>query len=165
MTPPVRKVRILETLTVIPITDKDGNPYKAYKGDGNYCYDIYVGANGKWTGDVITRFAANRPDFDPNAKMTPDGMPLLMRIRGGDMLAIEDGDEGGGRKIMRVVKFSKGKIVLAAHMEAGALKARDADKEDPFKYKTASPAGLQKLRARIVHVDPAGRVFDPGTSN
>ena len=162
MTPPVRKVRILETLTVIPITDKEGNPYKAYKGDGNYCYDIYAAGNGRWSGDVISRFAANRPDFDPNAKHAADGTPLIMRIRGGDMLAIEDEGQEGSRKIMRVVKFSKGKIALAAHMEAGALKARDKDKDDPFKYKTVSPSGLQKLRARIIHVDPAGRVFDPG---
>ena len=159
MSPPVRKVRILETLGVIPISRDTEAPYKAYKGDANYCYDIFANAKGKWTGAVIPRFCANQKGFDTKARNRPDGAPLIMRIRGNDMLAVED---GGGRRIMRVVKFSKGQICLAEHFEGGALKARDADKDDPFKYFTASPARLQCLKARLVHADPAGRLFDPG---
>lgn len=159
MTPPVRKARILEKLSVIPITDGSGDAYKAYKGDANYSYDIYSGHNGKWGGEVVSRFDANRKGFDPRAKLSPGGTSLIMRLRGGDLIAIDD---GGTRRVMRLVKFSKGQISLAEHFEAGSLKKRDADKEDAFNYMTASPSKLQKLNARLVYVDPAGRVFDPG---
>ena len=75
------------------------------------------------------------------------------------MISIEEGEE---RRILRVVKFSAGQIALAEHFESGALKARDADKEDNFKYIIASPSRLQKMKARLVHVSPAGRLFDSG---
>ncbi len=160
LNPPVRKVRIVEKLRVIPIGDGSGHTYKAYKGDSNYCYDIFDGPKEKWTGTVVSRFEANQSGFDPNAKFRPDGQPILMRIRGGDMVAIEEGS--ASRRIMRVVKFSTGQIVLAEHKEAGSLKTRDADKTDDFKYLSKSPSGLQALRARLIHVDEMGRVYDPG---
>ncbi len=162
MNPPVRKVRIVETLSVIPtVTDKTGNVLKAYKGDANYSYDIYSDSKGKWTGRVVSRFEANQKEFTPDARALPDGAPLIMRIRGNDMIGIGEGEK---RRILRVVKFSTGQITLADHCEGGALKSRDADKDDPFKYMTVSPSGLQKLKATLVHTSPAGRVFDPGPS-
>ncbi|MBT6136517.1 MAG: type II CRISPR RNA-guided endonuclease Cas9 [Rhodospirillaceae bacterium] len=161
MRPPVRRVRILETVSVIPITDKAGRAYKAYKGDANHCYDIFADQKGRWTGRVVSSFEANQPSFDVKAKTTADGQALIMRIRQNDMLAIGEGEQ---RRFMRVVKFSKGQIVLADHSEGGSLKKRDADKEDPFKYLNASPSSLGKRQARLVHVHPSGRVFDPGPS-
>ncbi|MCF6199930.1 MAG: type II CRISPR RNA-guided endonuclease Cas9 [Hyphomicrobiaceae bacterium] len=158
--PPVRKVRIIENLTVIPITDKKtGKAYKGYKGDGNYCYEIFMGDREKWSGEVITRFDANQKGFDPNAKTSRCGKPLLMRIRQHDILAIEETNQ---KKFMRVVKFSTGQIILADHYEAGSLKKRNEDKEDLFKYLSTAPSSLQKLDARIVHVDPSGKLYDPG---
>ncbi len=153
MSPPVRRVRIVETLTVIPISDRNGRAYKAYKGDANYCYDIFANEKGQWTGSVTSTFAANQKRFDPHARATADGTPLVMRLRQNDLLAVE---LDGVRRHMRVVKFSTGQIVLAEHFEAGALKARDADKEDDFKYLTCSPRRLQTLKAAIIRVDPAG---------
>ena len=75
------------------------------------------------------------------------------------MISVGEGEE---RRIFRVVKFSTGRIALAEHFESGALKARDADKEDNFKYLITSPLTLQKLNARLVHVSPAGSLYDPG---
>jgi CRISPR-associated endonuclease Csn1 len=160
MKPPVRKVRIMEMLSVIPtVSDDSGNYIKAYKGDANYCYDIFLDEKGKWTGQVVNRFDANKNGFDPNTKTLKDGTPLVMRVRGNDMIGIEENEK---RRVFRVVKFSIGRISLAEHYESGSLKARDADKDDPFKYMTLSPSGLQKKKARLVHTTPAGRVFDPG---
>ncbi len=160
MTPPVRKVRIVERLSVIPtVTDGNGKVLKTYKGDANYCYDIFLGDKGKWTGRVVSRFQANQKIFTSDARALPDGTPLIMRIRGNDMVAV---GMGAARRIMRVVKFSTGQIVLADHREGGALKSRNDDKEDSFKYETVSPSSLQKLKVRLVHVDPSGRLFDPG---
>lgn len=154
----VRRVRVVEKLSVIPIADGAGAPYKAYKGDSNHCYDIFATANGKWRGEVVSTFDANRRDFTPRwPEAFPDAMPV-MRLHKDDMVELDD---GGGRRICRVVKFSPGQIVLAEHFEGGNLKLRDAapNDEDPFKYLTRSPEGLRKLAARPVHVDPAGRVF------
>nr|WP_161539517.1 type II CRISPR RNA-guided endonuclease Cas9 [Hyphobacterium indicum] len=156
MTPPVRKVRVLERMNVIPINDKDGQTYKAYKGDGNYCYDIYANEKGGWTGEVVSRFDANQPSFEANGSISRSGTPLIMRIRGGDTLLI---DQGQGERFMRVVKFSSGMICLAEHFEAGSLKARDTDQHDDFKYLIVAPSRLQNWGAQIVHVSPSGHVF------
>ena len=56
--PPVYKIRIEEKLRVIPFKDRSGKAYKAYKGDGNYCYDIWMNEKGKWTGEVISTYEA-----------------------------------------------------------------------------------------------------------
>ena len=37
----IKSLRILETVSVIPITDQFGNLYKGYKGDGNAYMEIY----------------------------------------------------------------------------------------------------------------------------
>ena len=162
LSPPVRRVRICERLRVIPtVTNSDGRVLKAYKGDSNYCYDIYKTKTGQWTGHVVTRFAANRREFDPKARSLHDGTPLIMRLRANDLLAIGCGSQ---RQIMRVVKISPGKIDLADHFEAGSLKARNADKSDPFNWMTKSPARLKLLDARKVRVSVTGKLFDPGPS-
>ena len=158
MQPPVRKIRILESMKVIPMRASSGHEYKAYKGDGNYCYDIYMGPKGKWTGEVITRYAANQPGFDVTGKLSTDGKPLIMRIRGDDMLAITELNQ---TQYMRIAVITSGKVSLAENRESN-VDGRNRDKSDPFKYLLASPSRLQKLQARLVHVDPSGRVFDPG---
>lgn len=151
--PPTRKVRVRETLSVVKIPDAKGRPYKAYKRDGNYCYDIFADRKGRWTGAVVSSFDANRPDFEPRSRTRADGTPLIMRLRIDDMLTIE---EGGEKRVMRVVKMSKGQIVLAEHFEGGSLKARDKDEADPFKYMTVAPSRLQTLGATLVRVSPSG---------
>lgn len=156
LSPPVRKVRIVERMNVIPMADRTGKDYKAYKGDGNYCYDVFSGPTGKWTGEVVSRFDANQTGFDPQGRNARNGSPLIMRIRGGDSLCL---DHERPRQVMRVVKFSKGQIVLACHREAGQLKARDADKSDPFNYLTVAPGRLQQMNAVAIRVDPSGRIY------
>ena len=159
MSPLVRKARIQEALSVIPITRQSGEIYKAFKGDSNYCYDIFLNKNGKWDGEIVSRFDANKKEYDPNSKVSRAGNPLLMRLRIDDFVAIQD---NGKRRVMRVVKMSKGKITLADHNESGPLKVRAADKEDYFDYLTRSPSSLQQLQARQVHVNSIGLVNDPG---
>lgn len=156
MAPPVRRVRVVETLNVIPVHDREtGKPYKGYKGDANYCYDIYPDAKGKWTGKVVSRFEANQKGFNPRDYRAEDGTPLIMRLRVNDMLELE---RDGIRQAVRIVKFSTGKIYMAPHQEAGKLKERDGDKEDPFKYIQMSPSSLQKAGAVAIHLSPSGQV-------
>lgn len=157
----IRRVRVREPLNVIPIRDRSGRAYKAYKGDANARFDVWRLPNGKWMSDIVSMFDAHRPG-QQDRRPHPAAKKVLS-LHQNDMLAIER--NGGPAQIVRVVKFSTiGTIALAAENEAGALKARDAapNDVDPFKYVLSSAGGLKKLKARQVRVDPLGRVFDPG---
>jgi hypothetical protein len=156
----VRRVRMLEELNVVQIKDRrTGRPYKAYKPDGNAFADIYQLPNKRWTAAVIRRFDANQPDFDPVKYRPHPAAKKIMRLHIDDMIAIED---SGRRRIMRVVKMSGQTITLADHYEGGALKKRNENKDDPFKYLERSANSLKEMGLRKVGVDEIGRLTDPG---
>lgn len=155
----VRRVRVAERLSVIPIHHKKtGKPYRYVKGDGNYCYDIYQLEGGKWGGDVVSNFDANQRGFNLKAKVSRTGHPLLMRLRKNDVIAIE---EEGKRRLMRVALFSEGIIALAEHQESN-VDARDREKGSGFSYMRKTPNTLRALKARLAGVNPLGYVNDPG---
>ena len=158
----VRRVRVREPLSVIPIRDKSGKAYKAYKGDSNARFDVWRLPDGKWVSDIVSMFDAHQPGI-ADRRPHPAAKKVLS-LRQNDMIAIER--EGEARSIVRVVKFSTiGAITFAPDNEAGALKARDATSPDidPFKYIYSSASGLKKLKARQIRIDPLGRIFDPGS--
>lgn len=154
-----RRVRIEERLSVIPIADRNGRPYKAYKGDANHRFDVWRLPDGRWAGEVVSMFDAHQAGYRSPIKESHPTARKLLRLHKHDLLAVETTE---GRRIMRVVKLSTTGVILAPHNEGGALKARDADREDYFKYLNTSASGLQKLGARQVRIDALGRVFDPG---
>jgi len=159
----IRRVRVREALNVIPIRDREGRPYKAYKGDSNARYDVWRTPDEKWIADIVSMFDAHRSDGG-DRRPHPAAKKVLS-LRQNDMLAVERDEEN---QILRVVKFSStGQITLAPQNEAGALKARDASPQDvdPFKYIYSSGSGLKKMRAHQIRIDPLGRVFDPGPAN
>ena len=157
----IRRLRVREPLKVIPVRDRNGRAYKAYKGDANARFDVWRLPNGKWTADVVSMFEAhqkNQQDRRPHP-----AAKKVLSLRQNDMLAVERNE--APPQIVRVVKFStNGAIALAPGNEGGSLKARDAASAevDPFKYIYSSAGGLKNLKARQVRVDPLGRVFDPG---
>ncbi len=166
----IRRVRVREGLKVIPIFDREGNAYKGYKGDANARYDVWQLPDGKWVtkwknkegkefSSIISMFEAHKRDV---AAMRPHpAAKKILSLRQNDLIAIERG--GGPREIMRVVKFrANGAMVVAPHNEAGALKARDADGNDPFKYINTSASGLKRDKARQIRINPLGHVLDPG---
>jgi CRISPR-associated endonuclease Csn1 len=162
----IRHVRVVERLSVIPVSRNDGHsPYKALKGDSNYCIEIYRTPQGKWRDRVVSTFEANKiARLDAarlrNRKSALGGEPLVMRLCVNDTIATQS--ETAERTIWRVVKLSSGRVTFAQHLEGGSLKERDSDKSDPFKYFTASASSLQKNSARQVKVDELGYVLDPG---
>lgn len=156
----VRRARMYEELGVVPIKDrKTGKPYKAYKPDGNAFNEVYELPNGNWVSVVIRRFDANQPDFNPANFRPHPAARKVMRLHIDDLVAVDD---GGRQRVLRVVKMSGQKITLADHFEGGALKTRDADKEDPFKYLEKSANVLKAMGLRKVGVDEIGRLTDPG---
>ena len=153
----IRRLRIVEPLSVIPIKDQNGRIYKGYKGDSNYRYDVWEMPDGKWKADVVSMFEAHQPG--ERARPHP-AAKRVMTLHRDDMLAIER--TPGVRELVRIVKFSEKQFAVAPPNEGGALKARDADKDDPFKYIYPSPKTLKTWRARKVGVDETGGVRDPG---
>ena len=156
----IRRVRVIEPLSVIPIKDRNGRIYKGYKGDSNYRYDVWEMPDGKWKADVVSMFDAHQPG--ERARPHPAARKVLS-LHQNDLVAIER--EGEERRLMRVVKFGQnGQITLAEPQQAGDLKRRDAKsvEEDPFKYFAPTCGGLKKAKARQVRIDELGRVQDPG---
>ncbi|MBC6413262.1 MAG: type II CRISPR RNA-guided endonuclease Cas9, partial [Hyphomonadaceae bacterium] len=159
MSPPVYSVRVLDPMkpaSFVRVEHGDGHS-KAYMGSSNYCYDIFMGEKGKWSGEVITTFQAyqmarDNPDWWHNLGGR-DGHPLIMRIRKGDMLELET-DPGKPIRVV-VYKFSTGKIFMHEHFEANAS-ARIAEKE-LLGYQMA-PSSLQRAKAVRLTVSPSGKV-------
>jgi CRISPR-associated endonuclease Csn1 len=166
----IRHIRVREALNVIPILDKDGKAFKGYKGDANARYDVWQLPDGKWVtkwkdgegtaySSIISMFDAHKRDTA--ATRPHPAAKKVLSLRQNDLIAIERGE--GQREILRVVKFAaKGDMVLAPHNEAGALKARDADGNDPFKYINTSATGLKRDKARQIRINPLGHILDPG---
>ncbi len=144
---------------------RSGDPYKAFKLDGNHCAEFWRLPTGKHELRVVSRFAAaQHAEAMRLGHSIPDTRPhpaakLLMRLHISDVVAFGQGE---ARRILRVVKMSGSQIVLAEPHEGGSLKARDADKNDPFKYLSASSKRLVEEKARKLWVDPSGRIVDPG---
>jgi CRISPR-associated endonuclease Csn1 len=158
MVPPVRRVRTIENLNVIAIADrKTGQLYKAYKGDSNYCYDIWQGDKGKWTGEVVSTFEAyQRAQTDAEWWRKPvngEGQHLIMRLRKNDMLEIE---HDGRLMIVQVYKFSEGRIHMAEHHEANVSNRIKTLKT--LSDIQMAPSVLQKSCAKRVTVSPSGVV-------
>lgn len=153
----IRRTMKLERLSVIPIHDRrDGRPYRYVKGDGNYCYDIFRRADGRWDGRVLSLYEANRAREMTAPATMPDGEPVVMRLRKGDLMRMEI---EGIEKLLRIAKFSDGMIALAEHHEAN-VDARARVKS--LKYIFKSPSTLKTARARLVGVDILGYINDPG---
>ncbi|MGW9330320.1 type II CRISPR RNA-guided endonuclease Cas9 [Bosea sp. NPDC055594] len=157
--PGLRRIRVVEPLSVIPIRDREGRAYKAYKGDSNYRFDVWELKTGRWKDEVVSMFEAHQPGWSSPIRADNPTARKVLSLQQNDVVAIE---RDGERELMRVVKFSAGSLVLAPPQEAGSLKARDANKDDPFRYVYGSPSSLQRWKARQVRIDELGRIHDPG---
>ena len=155
----LRRVRMEETLKEgarVPVADRSGKVFKAYKGDSNHCYEIWRMPDGKPIPWVITTFDAHQPDL---AKRPHPAAKRLLRVFKRDMVAIER----DGKTIIGYVQslhVANG-LSIAPHSEANA-DARNRDKDDPFRFIQMSAGPLIKANARRVRVDEMGRLQDPG---
>ncbi|WP_370309723.1 type II CRISPR RNA-guided endonuclease Cas9 [Sinimarinibacterium flocculans] len=170
----ISRVRVVETLTVIPmgrggsIPGRGGQdpdtPYKAYKGDGNYCVEIYRDENGRWRDHIVTSFeAAQIARRDPSRlrhkTLAQNGMSLVMRLCQDDCVALEINDV---RSLYRVNNFSQNGQIFMAPLNEANTDGRNRDKSDPFTYISKKASSLFDARARRVFVTELGYVLDPG---
>ena len=163
----VRRVRVIERLSVVPVRDKAGKAYKGYVRGGNAFADIWQMRDGSWKTVVVPTFEFNQPDFaieqfrplgkngrsDPTAKR-------LMRLHIDDMGAL---GEGPDRRIVRVRKITNATggafVVLDSHREANVP---DRVRKKEMAENRYLAERLRKERFRQVGVDEVGRVLDPG---
>ena len=154
----LRRVRLIESLqrsARVEINGPDGSPQKAYKGDSNRCFEIWMLPDGKIRSLVTTTFDAHRNEVrkpHPAAKR-------LLRLFKRDMVAIE---RDGATLICYVQKFNPANgIFLAPHAEANA-DARNRDRNDDFRFLQMGAMPALKAKLRRVYVDEMGRLRDPG---
>ncbi|MFZ5610378.1 MAG: type II CRISPR RNA-guided endonuclease Cas9 [Pseudomonadota bacterium] len=156
----IRHVRVVETLSVIPVKDRRGKIYKAYKGDANERFDVWRLAENKFVPEVVSTFDANQPGHVSPIRAHNHTAKKVLSLHKDDIIAWED--DKGATQLLRVVKFSIiGSLQLAPPNEAN-VDARTRDKDSNFKYINTSASGLMKRKARQVRVDELGHVFDPG---
>jgi CRISPR-associated endonuclease Csn1 len=166
----LRHVRLLKKEKadyLVPIVDRiTGQPYKAYSAGENFCIEVFETADGKWDGEAIRRFDANKKNAGSKTPHSPRwradnaGARLVMRIHKGDLIRLE---HDGQTKIMVVHRLdaAAGRFKLAAHNETGNLDKRHATNNDidPFRWLMASYGTLKKMSAVPVRVDELGRVW------
>jgi len=156
----IRRIRVREPLNIIPIRDRTGRAYKAYKGDANARFELWRLPDGAIKTRVVTMFEAHQRT---NETRPHPAAKRLLNLRQNDLIAVER--DGGPRQILLVTGFNvQGRLTLAAHNEGGYLKQRDGlDNDlDPFKYIYLSGRSILKAKTRQIRIDPLGRVFDPG---
>ena len=170
----VSRVRVTETLTVVPLHrdvragerggEDRSQPYKAYKGDGNYCVEIYRDENGKWCSNILTSFEAAKIARHSSARLRQkswavNGRPLVMRLCADDTVAMEL--DGGARKLFRVNNFSTNGVFFA-ELHEGNTDERNRKKIDGYHYISKSASSLFTAKARRIFVTELGFVLDPG---
>ncbi|MGE0115350.1 MAG: type II CRISPR RNA-guided endonuclease Cas9 [Steroidobacteraceae bacterium] len=171
----IRRARIVDTLKVIPIAgrpgtaarhgqDKSGQPqaYKGYKGDSNYCMEIWCNDKGKWEGEVISTFEANRIVMEKgwqalrNPKLALNGKPLVMRLMKGDYIKLSD---SGKERLCVLQKMSgSGTLALFDHNQAN-VDARTREKSYSYIFK--APGSLQTANAKLITVNAIGEIGTP----
>jgi CRISPR-associated endonuclease Csn1 len=168
----IRRVRVIDKLKVIPIIgragtgarhgiDESGQPraYKGYKGDSNYCLEICCNDKGRWEGEVISTFLANRIAMEQgwqalrNPEMTHRGRPLVMRLMKGDYVRLND---GGKNRLCVVQKMRDNCQIALFEQNEANVDARSREKS--FNYILKSPGSLQAAKARQVSVSVIGQV-------
>jgi CRISPR-associated endonuclease Csn1 len=158
---PMRHVRIQRTRAeFIRVYDRRGRPYKMLLSDGIHAVDIYTDKQGRWRGEGINSFNANRPDWKSEYTADPSNR-FVMRLHKGDMIvALHNGME----RLFRVLKLepSNSRLVLVEHNEGGNIERRQKDKSDPFQWLQKSYNELKAIGARRVGVNLLGNVRDPG---
>jgi CRISPR-associated endonuclease Csn1 len=158
----IRHVRLTKVESgVVVLSDQNGKPYKAVSPGDIHHVEIFETTNGRWAGEAITVFNANRRGFSPAWRGEAVGTKLVMSVGKGDCIALED---SGLSKVMKIHRLDAiaNRFKLAAHLESGNLDKRHIDPDDLFRWAMISYNQLKARKARKVTVDYLGRVHDPG---
>lgn len=149
----IRRVRILKKDESAIVIDHGEKHSKSYIPGENHCIEIYELPDGSWKGEGVTVYNANKKGFKPKWRLTNPHAKLIMRVHKGDMLKVDFGDGIMYAKVC-ILEPSANRLILASHNEAGKLKTRHKDLEDPFRYYMKSYSVLKDAGAVLVKVNP-----------
>lgn len=166
----LRHVRVLKKEKLeylVPIASRqNGQSYKAYSAGENFCVEVFETTDGKWDGEAVRRFDANKQNAGARTPHVPQWRAanpeakLVMRIHKGDLVRLE---RDGRNRIMVIHRLdaAAGRFKLADHNETGNLDKRHATdiEVDPFRWFMASYNTLKKMGAEPVRVDELGHVW------
>lgn len=151
----IRRVRVIEPVDVIKISDRQGRPYKGYKGDSNQCFEVWRLPDDTIVHHVVSTFDAHQGQ---TAKPHP-AAKRLMRLYKDDMVRLDS--RKYGPVVGVVARFSSiGVIEIVPHNESNADQRYRKEKDDVFIR--ANGSSLIKSGARRIIVDELGRVRDSG---
>ncbi|MCG8595594.1 MAG: type II CRISPR RNA-guided endonuclease Cas9 [Kiloniellales bacterium] len=146
----IRRVRILKTEKyTLRITHGEGRFEKAYVPGANHRIEIYETPDGRWRGEGISVFDANRSGFEPRWPIEHPGAQLRLRLHKGDMFTADFG-EGRKHYIVRKLSPANNRIEFVSDRKAGKVESSG--------YMQAAYSKLKAAAARRVRVDPIGRV-------
>ena len=166
-----RRIREVGTLNVIPFSatndnsrhgfDKDGKslPYKGYKGDSNFCIEIFVGDDGRWDAHVLSTYEGYqivRMQGETtlyNKVCAQNGKNLVMRLMRDDLVRIKTDNN---HQLFRLCKMGSDGTMFFAEPQESNVDARVRKKE--LTYLTRRASGLQKSSARKISISPIGEV-------
>jgi len=136
----------------------DGQPFKYYALQGNYCAEIFCTDKGKkagqWQCEVISNYHAHQKQFIPRWRKDNPTAKLIMRLQQNDMVAYQD---DGADVICKVKSLSKQKYGGIIFLRQHTI----ADEELNSLTWQASANLLQLKNARKLSVDIIGRVKAP----
>ena len=139
----IRRVRLQQNETVIPIKNRSGHIYKAFNSGSNYAIKLFENTKRKWDGEIITTFAANQ-----NKNYNFKKPSILMK---NDILFFE-------KDFWRLVKFDKNKkLIFVKHSASG--NPDNLRKEEHTKHLVSqkSITSLEKSNPKKVDTSPAGK--------
>jgi CRISPR-associated endonuclease Csn1 len=147
--------------------DPSGGPlaYKGYKGDSNYCIEIFRSDTSKWDWAVVTTFEAYQTVRSQgiaqlnNPNLSRCGKPLVARLIIGDYLRA---NFRGAMRLLSIKKIKSNGGIFVAQANEGNVRQREDTKDPQLIYGSFSPGSLQKAQGRQVTVSPIGELRDPG---
>ena len=122
--------------------------------------EIFFDEKNKWQSNMIPTFEAyqivkneglDRLRSKDNAQ---NGKPLVMRLMRNDTLKIT---HNNNVRLVRVCKLSSGNVYCCDLDEAN-VDTRVRDNNDSLGYITKSAGGLQKSKAQVITISPAGKI-------
>lgn len=146
----IRRVRLIEKKTLIPLSDRDGEIYKGVASGSNHRFEIWKLPDGSFATKIVSVFEAH---LDEIVKPHP-AAKLIQRFHKGDLIELRDSKFGP--VIAKVMKFDgNGTIELVPHNEVNASTRYRKYSEDVFiRLRLGS---LVQYRARRIYVDELGQ--------
>jgi CRISPR-associated endonuclease Csn1 len=164
-----RRISEVTNLSVIPISSsRDPNrhgrshtgeplPYKGYKGNSNFCIEIFADKKGRWDSKVMSTFEAYQiaREFGEGSLYNPEiatnGLKLIMRLMRDDTVRMKTEE---GSKLFRLCKLKGDGTMFFAELHESNVDARVRKGE--LRYLTRRASGIQKADGVQVAVSPIG---------